>query len=87
MNTVRTINTDYLRSSRTVETLLVSNANSERVFFVYNYEGYSFRLFKSHLSLMKCFQDNESDFHFETEKELDLFLSNIDLRKIKVNVE
>ncbi len=81
MNTIRAINTDYLRPSRTIETLLVSSSNSEKVFFVYNYEGYSFRLFNSHLSLINFFKYNESesDYHFDTETELDLFLSNIDL--------
>ena len=78
MNKVRTINTDYLLSSRTIETVLVSNSNAEKVFFVYNYEGYSFRLFNSHLNLINFFQNNEveSDFHFDTEMELDLFLLN-----------
>ena len=81
MNTIRAINTDYLRPSRTIETLLVSSSNSEKVFFVYNYEGYSFRLFNSHLSLINFFKYNESesDYRFDTETELDLFLSNIDL--------
>lgn len=83
MNMVKAINTDYLRSSRTIETLLVSNDNSEQVFFVYNYEGYSFRLFCSLLNLIKFFQGDESEdyYHFDTEKELDLFLSNMDLKK------
>ena len=56
MNTIKTIDTDYLRASRTIETILVSNAITEKVFFVYNYEGNSFRFFYSHLKLVNFFQ-------------------------------
>lgn len=73
---------DYLRSSRTIETILVSNLVNEKVFFVYNYEGYSFRVFSSHSDLINFFQDNnlDSEFHFDTENELCLFLSKVDLK-------
>lgn len=78
MNTFSTINTEYIRPSRTIETVLVSKGGFSKVFFVYNYEGNSFRLFGSHLSLIQFFQDkSESDFHFTTENELDLFLSSV----------
>lgn len=82
MNNIRTLNTDYILSSKTLETVLVSNENFERIFFLYNYEGYSFRLFDSLLNLLNFFQDNEteSDYYFETEEELDAFLVNFDLK-------
>lgn len=81
MNTVTTVSTSYLRPSRTIETVLVSNDNFEKAFFIFNYEGYHFRLFYSLIDLLHFFQDNhvESDFHFSTEEDLDLFLSKIDL--------
>jgi len=81
MNTVRVISTDYLRPSRTIETVLVTSSRHEKVFYIYNYEGYSFRVFKSFLNMINFFQKNkvESDFHFETEKELDLFLLKFNL--------
>lgn len=80
MNDFTTINTEYLRPSRTIDTILVSKNNLSQVFIVYNYEGYSFRLFKSHLKLILFFQDKtESDFHFETDEELDDFLSEVKL--------
>ncbi len=84
MNSIKTINTEYLRSSRTIDTVLVTHLNTEKVFFVYNYEGISFRLFTSHVNLINFFADDftEGDFHFEDEEELDLFLSNVDLQSI-----
>lgn len=82
MNTIETINTDYIRSSRTIETVLVSNSNSKKVFFIYNFEGCSFRVFNSYLNLINFFKYNEteSDFHFDTEIELDSFLSEVNLK-------
>lgn len=75
MNLFKTINTDYIRASRTIETILVSKNNLSKVFFVYNYEGNSFRVFENHLGLINFFQDKaESDFYFDTEIELDNFL-------------
>jgi len=79
---IRTIDTNYLRSSRTIETILVSDFNTERIFYVYNYEGYSFRVFETVLHLMDFFYRNiDTKFHFENEIELDDFFSNIDLKK------
>jgi len=78
MNTFKTIDTEYIRASITIETILVSNKNSSAVFYLYNYEGNSYRVFASHLALINFFQDKvESDFHFSTETELDTFLSNV----------
>lgn len=81
MNTIRAINTDYLRPSRTIETVLISNSKFEKVFFIYNYEGNSFRLFFSHSALIDFFENNNSKcyFHFATDDELDFFLRNINL--------
>lgn len=78
MNTFKTINTEYLRPSRTIETVLIRRNNSGKVLFIYNYEGNSYRVFENHLSLIKFFQDKtESDFHFNSDNELDLFLSEV----------
>lgn len=57
MNYFSTINIEYLRPSRTIETALVSMGNLSKVFYVYNYEGNSFRLFENHLGLIQIFQD------------------------------
>lgn len=83
MNTFQIIDTDYIRSSRTIETILVrnnSNNKFQKVFFIYNYEGYSFRVFDSHSKLIDFFiNQKESDIHFKNEKELDFFLANVNL--------
>lgn len=78
MNTFQTINTEYLRASRTIEIVLVSKENLSKVFFIYNYEGNSYRLFVNHTNLINFFQNKtNSDFHFNTEMEVDNFLSKV----------
>lgn len=80
MNFFKTINIDYLRASKTIETVLVSKEILSKVFFVYNCEGNSFRVFENHLNLINFFQDKaESNFHFDTESQLDNFLSEVNL--------
>ncbi len=80
MNNIQTINTAYIRTSRTIETVLVSKENLSKVFFIYNYEGYSFRVYENHLDLIHFFQNNiETDVHFNSEVELDNFLSEVKL--------
>ena len=76
MNQFKTLHTEYLRASRSIETVLMTNGNLTEIFFIYNYEGISFRVFKSHLDLINFFLNkSESNFHFNTEDELDIFLS------------
>ena len=78
MNTFLAVHIEYLRASRTIETVLVSNDECSQVFFVYNYEGNHFRVFKNHLDLIKFFQDKaKCDFEFSTEAQLDLFLGSV----------
>ncbi|AXG68805.1 hypothetical protein KORDIASMS9_01021 [Kordia sp. SMS9] len=78
MNKFQAINVEYLRGSRTLETILVTKKNSSKVFYIYNYEGNSFRVFENLLSLMKFFQNKfEGNFHFQTETELDEFLAKV----------
>ncbi|MDO7172115.1 hypothetical protein [Mariniflexile sp. AS56] len=78
MNTLQTINTEYLRASKTLETTVVSKENLSKVFFIYNYEGNSFRVFENHLDLINFFQNKSDSFiHFSTETDLDNFLLNV----------
>ncbi len=80
MNNFTTIDIDYVRGSRTIETTMVTSKNLSKVYFIYNYEGISFRVFENHLSLINFFQGNaESDFHFSTETELDNFLETVQI--------
>jgi len=76
MNKFEALHTEYLRPSRTIETVLVTNECLSEIFFIYNHEGISFRVFKSHLDLINFFLNkSESNFHFNTEDELDVFLT------------
>jgi hypothetical protein len=80
MNNYRTLDINYLRSSRTVETVLVSNKKFEKLFFVYNFEGWYFRVFDSELGLTDFFmKDIESEICFEKETELDVFFQKVEL--------
>lgn len=78
MNSFKAVETEYITSSRTLETIVVSNTKSERVFYVYNYEGYSFRVFKTLVSLFNFFDGGkESDLYFQEEFELDNYFSSV----------
>lgn len=81
MNDFRTVNTGYLTPSRTIETVLVSDGRYENVFFVYNYDGYSFNVFDAHLDLINFFQNDKikAVVEFTTEMDLDDFLSKVNL--------
>ncbi|WP_299382462.1 hypothetical protein [uncultured Lacinutrix sp.] len=80
MNNFETINTEYLRASRTIETVIVSNENSSTLFFIYNYEGISFRVFKTHIDLIHFFLNkSEGIIHFDNENAVDDFLSEVKL--------
>ena len=80
MNILKTISTEYIRASRTLETVLVSNKNISDVFFIYNYEGVSYRVFKTQWDLIGFFRDNTENYlHFSTGNELDNFLAEVKL--------
>ena len=82
MNTFKAIEVDYIISSRTIETVVVSNSETSRIFYVYNYEGYSFRIFETILSIINFFAgENESYLHFNSDFEVDKFFSNVHLKK------
>lgn len=79
MNSLQTLQTIYYsRASRTIETVLVSNKIKSIHLYIYNYEGYSFRVFETKKGVSDFFNLNiESKFHFENENSLDNYLSNI----------
>lgn len=80
MNTYHSINTEYLRSSRTIETVLVSNEECEKLLFVYNYEGYSFRVFENHLALLHFFKNRSDNYlHFDSDEKVDEYLATVKL--------
>ena len=77
MNHFVTLNTEYIRPSRTIETVLISSKKHHKILFVYNCDGNSFDVFLSHLNLINSFADGEiqSDFCFTSDEALDLFLN------------
>ena len=80
MNTIETINTEYLRSSRTIETVEVCNSKRKKIFYIYNHEGYSFRVFNSVLDLIQFFEiDSYIFLHFDTEEKLDNYFLKLKL--------
>lgn len=86
MNTLFTTNTIYYtRASRTIETILVSNNIGTKPFYIYNYEGYSFRVFETKKEVSNFFNLNvESKFHFDTEVELDDYLMNVKIDAVNL---
>ncbi len=80
MNQIRQNNCEYVRPNITIEVISVINNCTEKVYYVYNYKGTSFRLFSSKKHL-KGFFDNLlfEDHHFEKEEELDLYLNQLNL--------
>ena len=80
MNSYKAIDVFYLRSDRTIETILVSNTKAERVIFVYNYQGWFFRVFDNLLDLINFFDDAfEPKIYFEDENKLGNYLSRLKL--------
>lgn len=80
MNTFQTIDISYLRSNRTVETILLKNHRSEKTLYVYNYEDWHFRVFESIGNILDFFNEGfEPTLSFENEKELEAYLTNVDL--------
>ena len=82
MNSFETINQIYLRPSRTIEKIAVTNSTNRKNFFLYNYEGYSYRVFKSEADLNHFLENGkQSSNHSTTEKQLDAFLARVDIAK------
>ena len=80
MNNYSQIEVSYLRPSRTVETILLENSSKKRIVYVYNYEGWHFRIFNNIIQVLDFFDDKfEPEISFEDEEELGKYLENLDL--------
>jgi hypothetical protein len=78
MNTLKAVDITYLRPDKTIETILVSNSTSEKTFWIYNYQGWFFRVFENLIDLIKFFDNAfEPKVFFEDEKELDQYLETV----------
>jgi len=74
-NNINIIEIEYIRASRTIETIVVSDNQHEKLLYIYNYEGTSFRCFGSLLGLVQFFEEGKaSGLYFDDETELDEFL-------------
>lgn len=83
MNTIKTIDTEYLRPSRTIDTVVVSNSVRYKFFYIYNYEGASYRVFERLADLLFFFEDRiEPKIHFITETGLDNYLLKVNLESM-----
>lgn len=83
MNTFQSIDVSYLRPNRTIETILLKNSKLEKTLYVFNYEGWHFRVFESIDNILSFFDEEfEPTFSFESEKELEVYLTNVDLERV-----
>ncbi len=75
MNDINQIDITYLTSSRTIETLLIGQKCKS--VYVYNYEGYHFRLFLELRELIQFVQlGKEPQLEFSNDEDLDDYLLN-----------
>ncbi len=80
MNHFQTIDVSYMRPSRTIETILLKNNSKERILYVYNFEGWHFRMFNNIKDIISFFDDEfEPEISFESEEKLDNYLGNLNL--------
>lgn len=83
MNTYYAIDVDYIRPSRTIETILLDDGMKKAIVYVYNRDGLYFYFFKSILELIQYFDEKyECEIVFENEEELGEFLRELDLSNI-----
>jgi hypothetical protein len=61
MNIVDQIQVNYLRANRTIETILLTDticSNKQKVVYIYNYEGYHYRIFENVIELSNFLNDD-----------------------------
>ncbi len=79
MNTIRLLKTIYLRPSRTIDIILLSNPihNRTKIVYIYNYEGTHYRLFSCKRKVRDFFNNMDDDsVHFLKEQRADKYLFN-----------
>lgn len=81
MNTIFTLDTDYLKPDITIETVFVCSRNNSKLFLVYNYQGLHFRVFEKISDILHFINgDFMPELAFDKEEELDNFLKNFDIK-------
>ncbi|HEY9221138.1 MAG TPA: hypothetical protein VIO43_06115 [Lutibacter sp.] len=85
MNNFYQIEVFYIRPSRTIETILLESSSKKRIVYVYNYEGWHFRVFNNIMEVINFFDDKfEPEISFEDEEKLDEYLQNYDLNNQQI---
>jgi hypothetical protein len=78
MNKIIPISTEYISPSRTIEILNLVRFEESKLVYVYNFEGKSFRVFDSLVSLIQFFEGEEKPIaSFDLEQKLDIYLENV----------
>lgn len=79
-NLLTTIDNSYIKPDQSVDTILVSDGNKNRVVYSYNFKGIGYILFISITQLINYFEGNgESEKAFYSEDEMDKYLEEMDL--------
>lgn len=78
MNTISTLEVEYLKPNRTIETVSIKNGKLKKLLWIYNYEGTHFRVFDSLKEVIEFSNSSiEAKHSFDKENELDNFLLNL----------
>jgi hypothetical protein len=87
LNIIDQIQTNYLRPNRTIETLLLwdeIDSNVAKVIYIYNYEGYHYRIFENVIELSNFL--NNANFkllsELSTDSEVYKYLSELNLNAL-----
>ena len=80
MNSIKQQSTHYLTPNKTIETLSVLHQKQESVYYIYNYKGMPFRVFRSKEELNGFFRvEADEHKHFQIEQELDAWLHSVEV--------
>jgi len=80
MNNINIFKTFEIRASRTLDVISISNANKQKLLYLYNYEGIHYRLFDCKIEVRKFFKSENATFlEFENDEMLDSYLLNYQL--------
>lgn len=78
MRKLTPISTEYIRSSRSIEILLLVKGDWKQTIFIYNYEGLYFHYFESLVKIIQYFEKGiEPNRSFFSEQDLDDFLETL----------
>ncbi len=81
MNKIISNEVFYIRPDKTIETLILNNTKTDKLFFIFNNQGLYFNVFHNIIELLKYLNNKISiSEYFEDEDELDYFLSTYNIQ-------